>query len=270
MLRIGEFARLGKVSIKLLRHYDDVGLLHPHRVDRDTGYRYYRVGQLALLNRLLVYRSLGFSLKEMRKLLGVADSVDALREMLASRRTALTAHIEGERARLAEIEARIAQIEREGHVPGYDVAIRSVESMIAVSLRHRCSSYEDVAELLQTLRARMPARADITGSGAIWHRCSGDIDCEALVLLGRTARRGAMEVIRVPGCTVASVIHDEHIDDARPLYRAAITHAQSLGYRIAGPMREMYARDRTGDSSIEVQFPVEYARAPLGSATTGT
>ncbi|MBM0108864.1 MerR family transcriptional regulator [Steroidobacter sp. S1-65] len=37
-----------------------------HVTDEDTGYRYYSVTQLPRLNQLLVYRSLGFSLKEVR------------------------------------------------------------------------------------------------------------------------------------------------------------------------------------------------------------
>jgi DNA-binding transcriptional MerR regulator len=39
MYAIGEFARLGRVSVRMLRHYDTVGLLPPAVVDPDTGYR---------------------------------------------------------------------------------------------------------------------------------------------------------------------------------------------------------------------------------------
>ncbi|MGH8186888.1 MAG: MerR family transcriptional regulator, partial [Steroidobacteraceae bacterium] len=61
MLKIGEFARLAKVSVKVLRHYHDCGVLTAQTVDSESGYRYYSVEQLAALNRLVVYRSLGFS-----------------------------------------------------------------------------------------------------------------------------------------------------------------------------------------------------------------
>ena len=57
--------------------------------------------------------------------------------MLSARRTALAARVQLERARLAEVEARIAEIERDGHAPRYEVAIRSVEPATAVSLRRR-------------------------------------------------------------------------------------------------------------------------------------
>jgi DNA-binding transcriptional MerR regulator len=46
LLAIGAFARLCRLSVKQLRHYDDLGLLPPARVDPDTGYRYYRRSQV--------------------------------------------------------------------------------------------------------------------------------------------------------------------------------------------------------------------------------
>ena len=45
-LKIGEFSRLGRVTVRALRHYEEIDLLTPEIVDRDTGYRYYSVGQL--------------------------------------------------------------------------------------------------------------------------------------------------------------------------------------------------------------------------------
>lgn len=262
MLRIGEFARLAGVSIKQLRHYDGLGLLPAHAVDRSTGYRYYHVNQLATLKRLLIYRSLGFSLKETRRLMRADNPTHELGEMLTVRRKALAARVAIERARLAEVEARIAQIERDGRAPKYEVAIRSVEPSTAVSLRRRCSSYDDVGELLQTMRARLPSRAPIMRYGAIWHRCSGhgpEIECEALIFLDRSKRPAATRLIEVPGCTVASVVHEEGASDTRHAYRAAIERARTLGYRIAGPMRELYAGQPGAPGIVEVQFPLSAA-----------
>lgn len=60
MLRIDDFSRLTRVSIKTLHHYDELGLFKPAYVDRFTGYRYYTFDQLPRLNRILVLRGLGF------------------------------------------------------------------------------------------------------------------------------------------------------------------------------------------------------------------
>lgn len=46
MLKIGDFSKLSRISIRMLRHYDEIGLLKPGKVDAFTGYRYYEESQL--------------------------------------------------------------------------------------------------------------------------------------------------------------------------------------------------------------------------------
>jgi DNA-binding transcriptional MerR regulator len=70
MLRIGEFACRGRVSVKAVRHDETVGLLRPARIDAATGYRSYELAQLDTLNRLMVFRALGLPLERIRPLLG--------------------------------------------------------------------------------------------------------------------------------------------------------------------------------------------------------
>ena len=56
MFSIGEFARHGRVSVRMLRRYDAIGLLRPACVDPATGYRFYQAGQLAELNRIIALK----------------------------------------------------------------------------------------------------------------------------------------------------------------------------------------------------------------------
>lgn len=69
MFSIGDFARHGRVSVRMLRHYDTIGLLRPDRVDAATGYRYYEGGQLARLNRIVALKDLGFTLEQVGRIL---------------------------------------------------------------------------------------------------------------------------------------------------------------------------------------------------------
>ena len=52
MLKIGEFSVLSQISIHMLRHYDEIGLLIPEHVDDFTGYRYYSECQLPIANKI--------------------------------------------------------------------------------------------------------------------------------------------------------------------------------------------------------------------------
>ncbi|MDO5442543.1 MAG: MerR family transcriptional regulator [Bacteroidia bacterium] len=67
-LKIGEFSRLGRVTVRALRHYEDIGLLVPEIIDRETGYRYYAVSQLQKVQSITTLKSLGYSLEEIRNL----------------------------------------------------------------------------------------------------------------------------------------------------------------------------------------------------------
>src|ERR687894_2895146 len=120
MLGIGDFARHGRVSVRMLRHYDAIGLLRPAHVDRVTGYRSYDAEQLSRLNRIVALKELGFTLQQVQTILDDMVSVEELRAMLRLRQAELQSQIAADRARLAEVEARLQTIEREGAMPSDD------------------------------------------------------------------------------------------------------------------------------------------------------
>ena len=69
MLRIGEFSALSQISIYMLRHYDEIGLLIPEYTDKFTGYRYYTEGQLPTANKIRALKSMGISLPLVKEIL---------------------------------------------------------------------------------------------------------------------------------------------------------------------------------------------------------
>jgi len=85
MFTIGQFVRHGRVSARMLRHYDAVGLLQPASVDPLTGYRWYAAGQLARLNRIVALKELGFTLQQVQQILDDKVSVEELHGMLRLR-----------------------------------------------------------------------------------------------------------------------------------------------------------------------------------------
>src|ERR1700760_4484944 len=82
MYGIATVARLAQVSVRTLRHYDDLGLLKPAYVDPLTGYRHYRPEQVVRLHRILVLRDLGVSLSEVGQLIDDDLTVEQLRGIL--------------------------------------------------------------------------------------------------------------------------------------------------------------------------------------------
>lgn len=60
MLKIGEFSKLTQVSVRMLRHYDEIGLLKPAEIDCFTDYRYYKEEQLPAMCRIKALKDMGF------------------------------------------------------------------------------------------------------------------------------------------------------------------------------------------------------------------
>ncbi|MGW5498907.1 MerR family transcriptional regulator [Streptomyces olivaceoviridis] len=74
MFTIGDFARHGRVSVRMPRHYDATGLLRPAHVDPASGYRHYTAAQLARLDRIIALKDLGLTVKQVRDI--VDEKVD--------------------------------------------------------------------------------------------------------------------------------------------------------------------------------------------------
>ena len=151
MFKIGDFARIAQVSIKTLHHYDDIGLLKPIHVDRVTGYRYYALDQLPRLNRILALKDLGFSLEQIFALLDEPLAVAELRGMLRLKRAELQRLVQAEQARLNRVEARLKEIEEEGHVPEYDIVVKSVVPQIIVCAREIVPSTKEMDQYCSLL-----------------------------------------------------------------------------------------------------------------------
>jgi len=104
LLTIGEFSRVSGLTIKALRHYDEIGLLQPWQVDPDTGYRHYALGQARDAEAIRRLRSLHLSLDEVRALL--AADPELVRERLAAHR----ARIEGRAVETRRILAELSRL----------------------------------------------------------------------------------------------------------------------------------------------------------------
>ncbi len=97
---ISEVAKLAGTTSRTLRHYDEVGLLHPTRIGTN-GYRYYDSAALTRLQRILMLRQLGLGVPAIGEVLTAAADT-----------TALHAHLHWLRAESERLDRQIASVER--------------------------------------------------------------------------------------------------------------------------------------------------------------
>jgi len=272
MIRIGEFSRVSRVSIKTLRFYDEVGLLHPSRVDDFTGYRYYTFSQLPRLHRILALKEMGFPLEQIGRLLDDALSPDQLRGMLKARRAEIQSRVDDELERLARVEVRLSQIEQEHVMNQIEVVIKKVEPQAIACVRDVIPAYSQQGALWNELDGYIASQG-VRPSGpclTIYYDegfKEKDVDaevCEPIAAsLTETER---VKVRQLPAAEVASAVHRGPYTSLGSAIEAVVGWTEANGYRIVGPEREIYLQPgRNGSQSdpetiTEVQFPVE--RAP--------
>ncbi len=126
MLTIGEFSRISKVSTKTLRYYDQIGLLKPGFVNKDSGYRYYEASQLQdmlLISKLKRYQ---FSLPEISAVLASRDN-DRLAKLLRTKKEEFLRQIEDQRHLLLQMEQDIEKIERCENIMQANYLVKTIE-----------------------------------------------------------------------------------------------------------------------------------------------
>ncbi|REE67964.1 diguanylate cyclase (GGDEF)-like protein [Paenibacillus taihuensis] len=161
-MKISEFAALNNVTAKMLRHYDEIGLLKPTAIDAETGYRSYEQDQAHVLNWIVILKSLDFTLAEIRELLsGPIDSPEIVHQLIRKRieiSSALNVQIQKKIA----IDRLIHLIEKEGFKMDKKVDLMLLEQTDVHEIKKNIPNFE----------AFLDAAADIVGSCSLQDRIS--------------------------------------------------------------------------------------------------
>ena len=149
MFKISEFSRLSRIPLQTLRYYDQLGILKPAMTDESTGYRYYYAEQLLEINRIVIYKELGFTLQQIARLLHEDISTEQIRGMLRLKESEIARRLDMERSRLVRVKERMRLLEREGKVNNkQEVVLKRVEAMHMITYASQ-GTVEDIPSLFE-------------------------------------------------------------------------------------------------------------------------
>ena len=272
MLSIGEFARLAAVSVRALRHYDEIGLLRPAQVDPGTGYRGYSAAQLGQLNRIVALKELGLSLTQVKQLLD-GITLDELRGMLMLRRAQLEQELQAHQSQLLGVEARLRYIEREGTMPADDIIAKKLPAMSVVVITAEVPAYgpENIVPVVNRLEeqfSQLRIRELVTEAGPYVIFYEGDPGSNLTVSLALPVAEPPAELppparhLVLPEVPEAAVtVRNGPAASIFPMvYHDLARWADEHGYHAAGPGREVWVHmvDDLADVSqqvFEIQLP---------------
>lgn len=154
MYSIGAFSKINKITTKMLRHYDEIGLLKPNNVDKFTGYRYYTTEQLPKLHEILALKQMGLSLQDIKEVL---DNPSALNIFLKLKEEEIKKNMISEERKLAQIRSFTNLIKGELEFM-YTPIIKELPKVIVASMRKVVKSHDELFYLCPEVMAKEMGR----------------------------------------------------------------------------------------------------------------
>jgi effector-binding domain-containing protein/DNA-binding transcriptional MerR regulator len=268
MFKIGDFSKLTFVSVRMLRHYDEIGLLTPRTIDPETGYRYYAAEQMVRMNRIYVLREMGFSLQEIKDLLSTDLEGEQLLALLRQRHRSIADTLDQERQKQLRVETLMRLIEKEGHSMKYEVAIKAIPEYRVLSLRDVIPAYQEEGILWQEmmLYTRQNGIRYQDPCYSIYHDAGyreKDVDVEVTLGISdpvpETDRIKVRQLEALPEAAV--VMHQGPYDTLTEAYQALGIWMESNHYELNGSTRAIFHKGPYNEKDpanylTEIQAPV--------------
>jgi len=160
-MKISEFASLNHVTAKLLRHYDEIGLLKPACIDAENGYRSYDAAQAHRLDWILILKNLGFALGDIRTLLdGPVESRNLIMELIRKRRE-IGENLNEQIQKKILIDRLVLLLEKEGFHMNEKINLMHFEKESVHDIKKNMPNLEALFDSAQGIMALCAAQDEI-------------------------------------------------------------------------------------------------------------
>ncbi len=248
MLKIGEFSKLSRVSIRMLHHYDEIGLLKPAQIDSFTGYRYYQEEQLPIAGRIRALKDMGFGLAHIGEILSCFEDPVILEKYLCSKQAELEAAKEVVNSRIRLLETARERLRKGVNTMKYDVTLKTLPERYVASVRMTLSGYEQEGMLWQVMgkeTAHMklvpadPCYCSVTYLDQEYKECNVDAEAQKTVK-GQYQDTKHVKFKTVPPLTYASATFKGSYDLIGEVNEAVAEWVRDNGYEFSGAMFNIY------------------------------
>lgn len=244
MLKIGDFSRLSRVSIRMLRYYDEVGLLKPDKVDDFTGYRYYREEQLLKMGKINALKDMGFGVNAIAEILKSANPKE-IEQIFQIQKAQLLEEAELIDHRIQFLETALVRL-RKDEIMKYDCIVKQMPERYVASVRKIIPKYEEEGRLWHILFSET-AKLGMAPCGPAMAKLhdkeykENDVDVEVQIeVKGHYENTENVTFITEPEMTVASVTFKGSYEQFSDVYASLAAWVSENGYGFAGPMIDVY------------------------------
>lgn len=270
MLKIGDFSKLSRVSIRMLRYYDEIGLLVPKSIDHFTSYRYYSEDQLPVVGRITALKDMGFSLAIITEILKKYDDPQALAEFLAVKQVEVQEEVGKATHRMLLLETAINRLRKDETAMNYNVSLKTLPKRYVASVRKVIPAYDQESILWSILMAETASMnlqySDNCYSLAIFHDeeyKESDVDVEIQITVKGNYENTENVVFKtVSPIEIASATYKGSYEQLTAVNNAIANWVSDNGFEFIGTMFCIYhvsfAQTQNPDELVtEVCFPVK-------------
>ena len=268
MFRIGEFSKLTQVSVRMLRYYDEAGLLKPAEVDRWTGHRLYSVEQIPRLDRIRYLRDSGFLISEIALALEMDDH--ALLAALDKKCLEIEQTIQKEQERLLKIAVAKEEIQGSKSELHYHISMKSIPACQVLSLRRTVPTYYSEGDLWKELSA-FAEKEEIEISSdtfTIYHDTEyreQDVDmelCAPVKKAGENREPFCFRMTEAVPAMASTMVYGEFSNIKKAYLAFAKWLQKNSNYQMSAPVRQIVHRGPWNENDpakylTELQIPVE-------------
>lgn len=266
MLKIGEFSKLSRVSIRMLRHYDDLGLLKPAMIDEFTGYRFYKEEQLFVMGRITALKDMGFALADIAKIMDDYDDKEKLEQYLTKQQQELKKISDETEYKLMLLDTARKRLRKEQSM-SFDVTTKVIPERYAATVHMVVPHYEDEGILwgkLQECKTPLVPADPCLAAAEFLDKEYKEENVEIVVWMTVKGQYEDTENVKfktLPEVKVASCVIKGSYEQMGEATATVASWIAENGFEVTGPMFNIYhvspAQTQNPDEYVtEVCFPI--------------
>ena len=267
MLKIGEFSKLSRISVRMLRHYDEIGLLKPAEIDRFTDYRYYREDQLPTAGRITALKDMGFSLADIARILEIYDDKEKLDGYLSARQKELADISKQTEYKLMLLDTARKRLRKEQNM-SFNVTIKTIPERYAATIHMVIPRYEDEGmawNMLSESKVPLVPADPCLAATEFLDKEYKEENVEIMAWMTVKGNYPDTEHVKfktLPAVLVASCVLKGSYEQMNEATATVISWINANGYKVNAPMFNIYhvgpVQTQNPDEYVtEVCFPVE-------------
>lgn len=246
MYQIGIFSKMAQVTTKMLKYYEQCGLLEPIKIDQGSGYRYYGVEQLILVSKIRTFLDMSFSTAEIKEMLKDEDNTARFNQKIEE----LQKELEENKRKTALLSFYKETVKNHEFNQKYRVTIKNIESKLMASKRFIVPDIYDLPELWQKHYENVQCSGSkiisFPNSFTCFHHDEYILENNDVELMLMIEKQGmesdSFKYKSIDTFKAVSIIHNGRYEFLNEAYAFVYRWLEFNGYEVAGDPIECYLK----------------------------